>query len=97
MTRDVVGCECAIEARGATIERDTQYVKRDLSVYMKRDLCIEKEPRYVYNERCSRLQVCDQSARRSCQKRRPICQKRPINENYVFEKRPVYLKKDLCV
>ena len=44
-----------------------------------------------------RMRVCDRSAQRSCLIGRQICQKRPINETYVFEKRHIYLKRDLCV
>jgi len=43
MTREVVGCECVVGACGTAVERDAQYVKRDLSIitmYLKRDLCI---------------------------------------------------------
>ena len=43
MTREVLGCECVIGTRGAAVERDAQYVKRDLLIrplYLKRDLCI---------------------------------------------------------
>jgi len=43
MTKKVLGCECVIRARGAAVEWDAKYVKRDLSMkqmYLKRDMYI---------------------------------------------------------
>jgi len=49
MTREVLGCECVIRARGAAVERDAQYVKRDL---LMRTMYLKREPMYLKRNLC---------------------------------------------